>query len=163
MTDTMTVAGLVATEPKHTITNEGLEILSFRLASTHRRFDRASAAWVDGETNWFTITAFRQLAGNAAVSIEKGHRVLATGRLRVREWRDGEKLGRDVEIIADALGPDLTWGRAQYTRAARQQPADPGRAAEPLAAPSIEAGLEATSGGTGFPVEAQAEALAVPF
>jgi single-strand DNA-binding protein len=149
----MTVAGLVATEPKHTITNEGLEILSFRLASTQRRYDKATGGWVDGETNWFTITAFRQLAGNAAASIEKGHRVLATGRLRVREWRDGEKLGRDVEIVADALGPDLAWGRAQYTRAARL------RAVE--APPVSGTGEEATES-AGFPAEAQ-EPVAVPF
>jgi single-strand DNA-binding protein len=120
MSDIITVAGLVATPIKNTTTPDGLEISSFRLASSSRRFDRATQSWVDGETNWFTITAFRQLAGNVNASLDKGHRVVVSGRLRVREWRDGEKLGRDVEIIADALGPDLAWGRAQYTRTPRQ-------------------------------------------
>src|SRR5690606_20398728 len=46
MTDNVTVAGLVATPIKHTITAGGLEISSFRLASSSRRYDRASQAWV---------------------------------------------------------------------------------------------------------------------
>src|SRR5690606_20208235 len=37
----------------------------------------------DGETNWFTITTFRQLAGNVRASLDKGHRVVVAGRLRV--------------------------------------------------------------------------------
>ncbi len=145
MTDTVTVAGLIATPIKHTVTAEGLEISSFRLASTSRRFDRAANGWVDGETNWFTVTAFRQLAANVDASLEKGHRVVVTGRLRVREWRSGEQTGRDVEIVADALGPDLAWGTASYTRTPRQPAPEPQLArpesqpaaidaAEPLAA-----------------------------
>lgn len=120
MTDTITVAGLIATPIKNTTTADGLEISSFRLASNSRRFDRATQSWVDGETNWFSVTTFRHLAGNVRASLDKGHRVVVSGRLRVREWRDGEKQGREVEIVADALGPDLAWGRAQYTRTPRQ-------------------------------------------
>jgi len=49
MADTVTVAGLIATPIKHTVTSDGLEISSFRLASSSRRYDRAAQAWVDGE------------------------------------------------------------------------------------------------------------------
>ncbi|MDQ1553276.1 MAG: single-strand DNA-binding protein, partial [Microbacteriaceae bacterium] len=69
MTDTITITGLVATVPRHLVTTEGLSITSFRLASTQRRFDRSHERWVDGDTNWYTITTFRQLAINAAGSI----------------------------------------------------------------------------------------------
>lgn len=162
MSDTITVAGLIATPIKHTLTEEGLAISSFRLASNSRRFDRASQAWVDGETNWFTVTAFRQLAVNLKASLDKGHRVVVAGRLRVREWRNGEQLGREVEIVADALGPDLAWGRAQYTRTPRQSPPAETAASEPSAGTSSDSPADASaSDAAGFPAEQNA--VATPF
>lgn len=116
MTDTITLTGLVATEPKHLTTSEGLPITSFRLASTQRRYDRNAQSWVDGETNWYTVTAFRRLAANAANSVAKGQRVVVTGRLRLREWQSGERSGMSVEVEADAVGHDLTWGTAIFSR-----------------------------------------------
>lgn len=50
MSDTVTVIGLVATNPRHILTSEGLSITSFRLASSQRRFDRAQERWIDVET-----------------------------------------------------------------------------------------------------------------
>lgn len=114
--DVITIAGLVATNPRHIVTSEGLSITSFRLASTQRRFDRGQERWVDVETNWYTITSFRQLALNCATSISKGQRVLVSGRLRIREWDNGERVGTTVEIDADSIGHDLMWGTSQFTR-----------------------------------------------
>ncbi len=116
MSDTITVQGLVATTPRHIITSEGLPITSFRMATTSRRFDRAEEQWVDGETNWFTVTAFRSLAQNIAASIEKGQRVVVVGRLRIRDWENGERSGTNVEIEADTIGHNLAWGSAVFTR-----------------------------------------------
>ena len=116
MSDTITITGLVATAPRHILTSEGLSITSFRLASTQRRFDRSQERWIDGETNWYTITSFRQLALNSSTSIEKGQRVLVTGRLRIREWDNGERIGTTVEIEADSIGHDLMWGTASFSR-----------------------------------------------
>jgi single-strand DNA-binding protein len=116
MTDSITLTGLVATAPRHIVTSEGLAITSFRLASTQRRFDRSQERWIDGDTNWYTVTAFRQLAINAAGSVKKGERVILAGRLRVREWENGERAGTNVDIEADAIGHDLTWGSSAYTR-----------------------------------------------
>jgi len=116
MTDIITLTGLVATNPRHIVTSEGLAITSFRLASNQRRFDRTQNAWVDGDTNWYTITAFRQLGMHVASSIEKGQRVIVTGRVRIRDWESGEKSGTTIEIDAESIGHDLTWGRATFTR-----------------------------------------------
>jgi single-strand DNA-binding protein len=122
MTDTIFLTGIVATSPRHVTTNEGLAITSFRLASSQRRFDRQQQKWVDGETNWFTVSAFRQLATNAADSVTKGDRVVVTGRLHVRDWESTERSGTNVEIEADALGHDLTWGTSIYNRNAPSSP-----------------------------------------
>jgi single-strand DNA-binding protein len=116
MTDTLTLTGLVATTPRHLVTSEGLPITSFRLASTQRRYDRERQAWVDGDTNWYTVTCFRQLAINVVGSIAKGQRIVVTGRLRVRDWQTGDRAGTNVEIDADAIGHDLAWGTSVYTR-----------------------------------------------
>jgi single-strand DNA-binding protein len=116
MTDIITLTGLVATNPRHIVTTEGLAITSFRLASNQRRFDRTQNSWIDGDTNWYTITAFRQLGAHVATSVDKGQRVIVTGRVRIRDWENGAKSGTTIEIDADAVGHDLTWGRATFTR-----------------------------------------------
>ncbi len=116
MTDNITLTGLVATTPRHLTTSEGLAITSFRLASSQRRFDRAANRWVDGDTNWYTVSSFRALAENVATSVSKGDRVIVTGKLRIRDWENTDRSGTTVEIEAEALGHDLTWGIASYTR-----------------------------------------------
>ena len=126
MSESFTVSGLVATTPRHLVTQEGLPITSFRLASSKRRFDRTKKTWVDGETNWFTINSFRQLAINSASSISKGDRIVVSGRLKVRDWDNGERSGTSVEIEADCLGHDLVWGTSEFSRTvlAREDPED---------------------------------------
>lgn len=123
MPDTITLTGLVATTPKHIVTHEGLQITSFRLASTQRKFDRTEQKWVDADTNWYTVTAFRQLAAHAVLSIFKGQRIIVTGRLRIREWQTDEKSGTAVEVDAEALGHDLTFGTSEFTRTPAATPA----------------------------------------
>lgn len=121
MTDTITITGLVATAPRHIVTSGGLPITSFRLASTQRRYDREDQKWVDGETNWYTITCFRQLAINTAASIGKGDRIVLTGDLRIREWENGERGGTNIDIEASAIGHDLSWGASVFTRSVTAQ------------------------------------------
>jgi single-strand DNA-binding protein len=124
MSENISLTGLVATTPRHLVTQDGLPITSFRLASSSRRFDRAQNRWVDGETNWFTITSFRQLAINSATSVSKGDRILVTGRLRVRDWDNGERAGTSVEIEAESIGHDLVWGSSVFTRTVLQRDND---------------------------------------
>lgn len=115
MSDTIAVRGFVATEPRHLVTEGGLPITSFRLVSTRRRYNRQAASWEDGGSNWYTVSAFRRLALSAADCIAKGDPVLVSGRLCLREWA-GEKQGMTVEIEAESIGHDLTWGRSAFTR-----------------------------------------------
>ena len=116
MTDQITVTGVVATTPRAVTTTNGTRITSFRLASQLRRYDRTQGKWVDGTTNWFSVAAFRRLAEHTADSLQKGERVLVHGRLRIRDWENGERTGTVVEIEADAIGHDLAWGCSSFTR-----------------------------------------------
>ena len=116
MSELIAVTGLVATTPRHLVTQDGLPITSFRLASSQRRFDRAQNKWVEGETNWYTVSSFRQLAINSSTSVSKGDRVAVIGKLHVRDWDNGERAGTSVEVEADAIGHDLNWGSSSFTR-----------------------------------------------
>jgi single-strand DNA-binding protein len=116
MPDLLTLTGVVATTPRHITTNSGLDITSFRLASGQRRFDRDQKKWVDADTNWYTVTTFRQLATNLVGSVERGQHVVVTGRLRIRAWENGDKSGTTIELEADAVGHDLCWGTSVYTK-----------------------------------------------
>lgn len=116
MPDHIAVTGLVATTPRHIVTSEGLAITSFRLASNQRRYDRNKGAWVDADTNWYTVTSFRQLAVNTAESIHKGDRIVVSGQLKIRDWESGDRSGTTVEIEAHAVGHDLTFGVSSFVR-----------------------------------------------
>ena len=116
MRNAITVSGLVATTPRHLVTQEGMPITSFRLAETGKRWDRARKVWVDDHTNWYTITSFHQLAINVKESVGKGDRIIVTGDLRVRDWDNGERAGTSVEIEAEMIGHDMCYGTSAFAR-----------------------------------------------
>jgi single-strand DNA-binding protein len=120
--DTITVVGHVATDPLHSIVGNGLARTSFRLAVTQSRFDRTKNEWDNSESNWYTVTAFRNLALHVAQSVRKGERVIVSGNLRIREWRQDDRHGTAVDIDAEAIGHDLTFGTAVYTRTMKAGP-----------------------------------------
>ncbi|MFB2586028.1 single-stranded DNA-binding protein [Herbiconiux liukaitaii] len=164
MPDLLTLTGVVATAPRHLTTNAGLDITSFRLASSQRRYDKDQGKWIDGDTNWYTVNTFRQQALNIVASIERGQHVVVTGRLRIRLWESGEKSGTSVEIDADAVGHDLSWGTSVYTRSLNSPSGAPlgqsaARQSEEFPS-SFDAGL--SSGPLGEEAEVEADAL-LPF
>ncbi|QBE49937.1 single-stranded DNA-binding protein [Leucobacter triazinivorans] len=116
MTIPICIVGTVATAPKLALTRSGVAFCTFRVASNERRYDREQGQWVDGETNWFTVNAFRGLAEHASESFAKGDRVVVSGRVRMRRWESGEKSGTAVEIEAEALGHDLRWGVTTFAK-----------------------------------------------
>ncbi|WP_228718147.1 single-stranded DNA-binding protein [Kitasatospora acidiphila] len=120
MNETMvTMIGNVASMVQYGQTAGGIPMANFRLASTERRYDRARAEWVDGDTLWVTVLAWRGLASNVVSSLEKGDPVLVSGRLRVREWEDEGKRRSVVEIDARAIGHDLGRGTSAFRSSVR--------------------------------------------
>lgn len=123
MSDTITLIGNIATPPERKITATGLVITSFRLATNDRRFDKRTESWIDGEPNYFSVSAFRALAENAFYSLHKGERAIVTGRLRLKEWETATSKGWAAEIEADSLGPDLQFGTTRFEK--NRKPAEP--------------------------------------
>lgn len=121
----VTVVGNVATEPETTVTATGLAVTRFRLATTARRFDSERGSWTDGPTSFYTVRAWRTLAGNVKESVGLGEPLVVQGRLRVRE---DEKDGRryvSAEIEAVAIGHDLARGTARFARVSSTSPVRP--------------------------------------
>ncbi|MEY4990378.1 MAG: hypothetical protein RIS08_604 [Actinomycetota bacterium] len=116
MSEQITVSGLVATDVKRHETADNLTMATFRLAANTRRFDAAKNAWTTTSTNWFTIVSFRQLAKNVLDSVNKGDRVVIQGRLKIRDWDNGERSGTSIEIDADHIGLDLNFGVSSFDR-----------------------------------------------
>lgn len=123
--DIITVLGVIGTDPEAKTTPSGLPLIKFRMASTQRKFDKTSNSWVDGNTNWYTVSAFRGLAANAIRTLRKGDPVIVTGRLHLRAWDTGERQGTSVDLEADVIGLDLQWGTASYQRTTRSAPLEP--------------------------------------
>ena len=124
---TLTIVGNLVDDPDLRFTPSGAAVANFRIASTPRTFDRQSNEWKDGETLFLSCAVWRQAAENVAESLQKGMRVLVTGRLKSRtfETREGEK--RTVfEIDVDEVGPSLRSATAKVTRASRSGGGDSG-------------------------------------
>lgn len=113
---TISVTGNVATEVRFTTTQDGTPLATFRMAATERKFDKLTSRWIDGDVTWFSVSMWRSLAENVAVSIRKGDPVFVVGRLTLREWEREGKTGTSLDINAELVGHDLNRGTATFER-----------------------------------------------
>jgi len=119
MADThVTITGNLTDDPELAYTPNGAAVANFRLAVTPRVRD--GNGWKDGETSFFRITAWRDLAEHLADSLAKGDRVIVQGQLKTRSWETPEGERRSVvEVTAEEAGPSLRWATAKPQRAAK--------------------------------------------
>jgi single-strand DNA-binding protein len=105
MADThVTITGNLTDDPELTYTQGGAAVANFRLAVTPRVRD--GNGWKDGDTSFFRITAWRDLAEHLADSLGKGDRVIVQGQLKTRSWETPEGDKRQVvEVTAEEAGP----------------------------------------------------------
>lgn len=120
----VSITGNLVSDVSFRVTDLGTPMARFRVASTERRFDRATELWVDGNTTYWNVTAWRRSAENARESLAKGHPVVVTGRLRQRtterqvDGASGVTIPVTyIDIDATSFGLDLSRCRAQYQRA----------------------------------------------
>jgi single-strand DNA-binding protein len=148
----ITIVGNLVDDPQLRYTPTGNAVANFRVASTPRFRDQASGEWKDGDSLFLTCNVWRQAAENVAESLQRGMRVIVSGRLRQRsyETREGEK--RTVyEIEVDEVGPSLRSASAKVTRSARATAGagTGGRGGDPWAADGSAADGSAAGGGDG--------------
>jgi single-strand DNA-binding protein len=117
---TITVIGNLTDDPELRFTPSGAAVAKFRVASTPRFMDKASGEWKDGEPLFLACTVWRQAAENVAESLQRGARVIVSGRLRQRsyETREGEKR-TVIELEVDEIGPSLRYATAKVQKMSR--------------------------------------------
>jgi single-strand DNA-binding protein len=117
---TITVIGNLTNDPELRFTPSGAAVAKFSVASTPRTLDRQTGEWKDGEPLFLNCSVWRQVAENVAESLQRGARVIVSGRLRQRsyETREGEK--RTVfELEVDEIGPSLRYATAKVQKMSR--------------------------------------------
>lgn len=115
----MTVSGTLITQVNRRRMPDGTTVVSFRVASNERRYDRASESWVDGDTLYVSVTCWRKLAENVHASFAVGDPIIVYGRVYTRSYeKDGRRLSV-TELEASAVGPDLAKCTAAITRTKR--------------------------------------------
>ncbi len=117
---TITVIGNLTDDPELRFTPSGAAVAKFRVASTPRYMDKASGEWKDGEPLFLACTVWRQAAEHVAESLQRGARVIVSGRLRQRsyETREGEKR-TVIELEVDEIGPSLRYATAKVQKMSR--------------------------------------------
>lgn len=157
MVATITITGRMGTAPTCHLTASGVDFTRFRVAHTPRI--RRNDEWQDGETVWFTVRTYGQLARNAA-ALQRGNPVLVVGQWRVESWVDGNGVVRvDNVLIADAAGPDLQHCRVTVLPKISEQVVpdrEPSSPVEAAAGPEM-AGVEGAQGAQGEGDGAEAE------
>jgi single-strand DNA-binding protein len=115
--NSITVVGNITRDPELRFTAGGKGVASFGIA-VNRRY-QVGGEWQE-KVSFFNVVAWDTLGENAAASLNKGSRVIVTGRLEQRDYetKDGEKRSV-VEIVADEVGPSLRWARAEVERTQR--------------------------------------------
>jgi len=121
----ITIAGNLVDDPELRFTPAGQPVARFRVASTPRYMDKNTNEWKDGDSLFLTCNVWRQAAENVAETLQRGMRVIVSGRLRQRsyETKEGEK--RTVyEVEVDDVGPSLRNASAKVNRIARSGSGD---------------------------------------
>jgi single-strand DNA-binding protein len=116
----ITIIGNLTGDPELRFTPSGAAVANFTVASTPRQFDRTSNDWKDGETLFMRCSVWRDAAENVAESLQRGTRVLVSGRLKSRsyETKEGEKR-TVIELDVDEVGPSLKYATAKVNRTQR--------------------------------------------
>jgi len=117
--NSVTLIGNLVDDPELRFTPSGIAMAKVRFAVS-RRYQDKNNDWQE-ETSFFGGTCWRDMAENVAESLQKGMRVIVTGRLEQRTWETQEGDKRSIiEVRIDDIGPSVRWATAAVTRSPRQ-------------------------------------------
>ena len=90
------LCGHLGADPEKKTTATGTELVKLRVATKPRK--------KDGETNWWSVTAFKYNADFASKYLSKGDLVLIEGDVSLRKYTDREGQERlAVDVVADHI------------------------------------------------------------
>lgn len=118
MENNVTLIGNLVDDPELRFTPSGVAMAKVRFA-VNRRWRGQDGEWQE-QTSFFTGTVWREQAETVAESLQKGTRVIVSGRLEQRSWETDEGDKRSVvEIQIDEIGPSLRWATATVNKTQR--------------------------------------------
>lgn len=127
----VTIVGNLTRDPEVRTIGNGSTKAAFSVAVNHSYKDK-NDEWVEN-TSFFNVIAWRQLA-EAAQVLEKGVRVVVTGRLDQRSWEADDGGQRStVEVVADDIAVSVK-NITGFTR--RQRPDSGGERPRPGGKPA---------------------------
>lgn len=93
--NTINIIGNVGRQPEIKYLESGNKVTNFPVAFTDRK---------DGDTQWFDVEAWDDLADVASLYVSKGERVALQGRLKVQDWTDKEgNTRKSLRIVAQSI------------------------------------------------------------
>ena len=124
--NSVTLVGNITRDPELRFTATGQATASFGLAVNRRWQNRQTQEWEEA-VSFFDIVCWAGLAENVSESLQRGSRILVTGRLEQRSWETHEGETRSkIEVVADEIGPSLRWATAEVKKNDRRTPGGDG-------------------------------------
>ena len=120
----ITITGNATSDAELTFAQSGTALARFTVAVSKRE-KQPDGSWADGSTAFYRVTAFQQLAENAAESVKRGDRVTVVGRLEPREYEHNGEKRTSLDVAADEVALSLRWATATATKAQRQPAQQP--------------------------------------
>ena len=92
----LTIIGNLTRDPELRTTQSGLQVANFTVAVNRRRQQSG-----EQETDFFVVTAWRELGVNCAKYLRKGRKVCAVGPVGLHTWQDMDGTGHaTLEVTA---------------------------------------------------------------
>lgn len=114
--NSITISGNLTSPPELKFLNSGTAAVRFRVAETKKGYDGR-----EDKTSFLTCVAYGTLAQNIADSLDKGSRVVLTGRQEQRTWDDDKGNKHEVyEILVDECGPSLRFATCVVNKSERK-------------------------------------------
>ena len=119
--NTITVVGNLTRDPEIRYTAGGQAKATLGIA-VNRVWTNKQTNEREERTSFFNVIVWGEMADHCSESLQKGNRVIVTGRLEQRSYdtEQGEKKSI-VEIVADEVAPSLRWATAEVKRAERRE------------------------------------------
>lgn len=116
---TLTGVGRLTADPEIRVTGGGTVMCTIPLAFNSRRKNDKTGEWEDGDVFYVRGVAWKQLAENAAESLQKGMEVLVTGDLRTERWEKDGQRHEMTKLLIRSIAPNLAYAIARVQKAAR--------------------------------------------
>jgi single-strand DNA-binding protein len=103
----ITIVGNLVDTPDLRHTPSGAVVANFVVANTPRIF--RNGEWIDGDALFLRCSVWREQAEHVAASLNKGDRVVVTGKLRQRSYTKDDERRTSMELEVDEVGASLRY------------------------------------------------------